>query len=122
MDRRLERQSRNEAILREVNERIAEVDKETERATFASDETLFEFFCECGSSDGEAGGCEEHVSMTIKEYEEVRSQNDRFAVAPGHETDALEWVVTRTERFVIVDKRPAAEPFVEDDRRGAPSS
>jgi hypothetical protein len=122
MDRRLERQSRNEALLREVNERIAEVDKEAERGAFAPDETLFEFLCECGGSDGAAGGCEEHVSMTINEYEQVRSQNDRFAVTPGHETDALEWVVRRTERFVIVDKRPAAEPFVADDPRGAPSS
>jgi hypothetical protein len=122
MDRRLERQSRNEALLREVNERIAEVDKEAERGTLAPDETLFEFLCECGGSDGEAGGCEEHVSMTINEYEQVRSQSDRFAVAPGHETDVLEWVVTRTDRFVIVDKRPAAEPFVVDDPRGAPSS
>jgi hypothetical protein len=122
VDRSLERQARNEAILREVNERIAEMDKEAERGTFAPDETLFEFFCECGSSNGEAGGCEEHVSMTIKEYEQVRSQNDRFAVAPGHETDAIEWVVTRTERFVIVDKRAAAESLVKNDPRGAPSS
>ena len=43
VDRRLEGQSRNEALLREVNERIAEVDREAERGTFAPDETLFEF-------------------------------------------------------------------------------
>jgi hypothetical protein len=122
VDRRLERQSRNEALLREVNERIAEMDKEAERSTFAPGETMFEFLCECGSSDGEAGECLEHISMTINEYDEVRSQDDRFVVAPGHETVTLEAVVSRTERFVIVDKRPAAEPFVADDPRGAPSS
>jgi hypothetical protein len=122
MDHRLERQSRNEALLREVNERIAHIDKEAERGTFAPDETLFEFLCECGASEGQAGSCEEHVSMTIDEYEQVRSQDDRFAVAPGHETAAIESVVTRTERFVIVDKRPAVEPFVADDPRGASSS
>jgi hypothetical protein len=118
----LQRQSRNEALLREVNERIAEVDKEAERGTFAPDETLFEFLCECGSRNGEAGECVEHVSMTINEYEGVRSQDDRFVVAPGHETAMLETVVSRTQRFVIVDKKPAAEPFVADDPRGAPSS
>jgi hypothetical protein len=122
VDRRLERQSRNEALMREVNERIAELDKEAERGTFAPDETLFEFLCECGSSDGEAGECLEHVSMTINEYDQVRSQDDRFVVAPGHETATLESVVSRTERFVIVDKKPAAEPFVADDPRGAPST
>jgi hypothetical protein len=30
-------------------------------------------------------------------------------------------VVARNERFVVVDKRPVAEPFVENDPRGAPS-
>jgi hypothetical protein len=34
----------------------------------------------------------------------------------------LEDMVRRTERYVIVDKRPSAEPFVADDPRGAPSS
>jgi hypothetical protein len=122
MKDRLEQQSRNEALLREVNERIAEVDKSAEEQNFAPDESLFEFLCECGASDGEAGRCEERVLMTIKEYDQVRSQDDRFVVSPGHETDWLEWVAARTERFVIVDKRAEAEPFVADDPRGAPSS
>jgi hypothetical protein len=119
---RLEQQSRNEALLREVNERIAEVDKAAEENNVAPDETLFEFLCECGGSGGEAGACEERVFMTIDEYEQVRSQSDRFVVRPGHETDWLEWVAVRNERYVVVDKRRAAEPFVVDDPRGAPSS
>jgi hypothetical protein len=44
-----------------------------------------------------------------------------FVLYPGHETEMIEWVVARTDRFLIVDKRPAAEPFVADDPRGAPS-
>src|SRR5215203_808071 len=121
MDKRLERQSRNEGLIREVNERIADVDKAAEETSFARDETVFEFLCECGATDGEAGACEERVLMTINEYEQVRSQDDRFAVYPGHEEEGLERVVARNERFVVVDKGPVAEPFVEDDPRGAPS-
>jgi hypothetical protein len=121
MEKRLERQSRNEAILREVNERVAELDKSAEENNLAAEETMYEFLCECGASDGDAGACEQRVLMTINEYEQVRSQDDRFAVYPGHETEMLESVSARTERFVIVDKRPAAEPFVADDPRGAPS-
>src|SRR5918996_4735221 len=105
MKKRLERQSRNEGLIREVNERIADIDKAAEESSFAPDETLFEFLCECGASDGEAGACEERILMTINEYEQVRSQDDRFAVYPGHETESLEWVAARTDRFVIVDKR-----------------
>ena len=119
MKKRLERQSRNEGLIREVNERIADIDKAAEESSFAPDETLFEFLCECGASDGEAGACEERILMTINEYEQVRSQDDRFAVYPGHETESLEWVAARTDRFVIVDKRAEAEPFVADNPRGA---
>ena len=121
MDQRLERQARNEALVREVNERIGQVDKAAEEATVESGETLFEFLCECGVGDAGDVGCEEHVKMTIREYEAVRSQDDRFALYPGHERDALESVAARNERFVVVDKRASAERFVEDDPRGAPS-
>jgi hypothetical protein len=51
----------------------------------------------------------------------VRSQDDRFALVPGHETPGLEEVIRRTDKYVIVDKKPQAEPFVERDPRGAPS-
>jgi hypothetical protein len=121
MNRRLDRTARNEALIRVVNERIEQVDKAAQEATYDHKETLFEFLCECG--DGEAGdvGCEAHVEMTIREYEAVRSQDDRFVLHPGHEQEAIESVAARNERFVVVDKRPRVERFVEDDPRGAPS-
>ena len=120
MDPRLKRQARNEALMREVNERIEKVDKAAEGADWGPGARRFEFLCECGA-DGSGSLCEAQIEMTIDEYEEVRSQDDRFAVSPGHEESQLEIVVRRTERFVIVDKKPAAEPFVEDDPRGAAS-
>ena len=55
MDRRLERQSRNEALFREVNERVADVmDSEARMTTF---------LCECGNLD-----CVEEISLTDAEY------------------------------------------------------
>ena len=60
------------------------------------------------------------VSMTAAEYEHVRSDNDRFAVLPGHEEAAIERVIEQTDRYVIVDKRPEAEPYVGAD--GEPAS
>lgn len=121
MHPRLERQARNEALIREVNERIEAIDRAAEEANVDPEEMLFEFLCECGGGHDGDVGCEERVEMTIREYEAVRSQDDRFALHPGHEQDALESVAARNERFVIVDKRPSVERFVEDDPRGAPS-
>jgi len=121
MNRRLDQQARNEALTREVNERIENVNKAAEEANVDHEETLFEFLCECGKGDDGDVACEEHVEMTIREYEVVRAQDDRFAVRPGHEQEALESVAARNERFVIVDKKPSAERFVANDPRGAPS-
>jgi hypothetical protein len=113
MDEQLRRQARNEALLREVNEQINALD----RAAGGDDDEIFGFHCECGRG----GGCEERVWMTLAEYDVVREQDDRFALAPGHETDGLESVVTRNERYVVVDKLDEAEPLVADDPRGRQS-
>jgi hypothetical protein len=120
MNPRLEQRARNEALVREVNERIEEVDKTAGEAGCGGEDIVFEFLCECGGDAGDVA-CGEQVRMTISEYENVRSQDDRFVVYPGHEKEALEQVTTRNERFFVVDKRPTAEPFVEDDPRGAPA-
>jgi hypothetical protein len=113
----LERQARNEALFREVNERIAALDRKMAGAT-GNAEALYDFECECGRH----ARCDGRVRMTLAEYDTVRAQDDRFAVAPGHETNELEQIVERTERYLIVDKVPAAEEFVRDDPRGAPSA
>ena len=115
LDDRLARQARNEALFREVNERIEHLG---EGAQAWSPDGTVEFLCECG----EEGGCGERVRMPLAVYERVRAQDDRFVVMPGHEEPALEHAVVSTDDYLIVDKIPAAEPLVEDDPRGAPSS
>jgi hypothetical protein len=107
MDERAKRQARNESLIRTVNDQIAALD---ERATgWAAPEHQFEFQCECGRQSG----CEDRVLMTLDEYERVRSQRDRFAVAPGHENDEIEHVVEQGDGYVIVDKRDEVEHLVE---------
>jgi hypothetical protein len=116
MVERQARQARNEALHREVNERLAHMDKQAD-ANWATDDEQFEFICECGAGES----CNARVRMRLAEYEQVRSQNDRFAVYPGHEIEDIEHVVERGEGYVIVDKVRELEPFVADDQRGAPS-
>jgi hypothetical protein len=115
LDERFARQARNEALFREVNERIAQLG---ENAQAWSPDGTIEFLCECG----EEGGCGQRVRVPAEAYERVRSQDDRFVVRPGHETPELEHAVEWTDDYVVVDKIPDAEPYVEDDPRGAPSS
>lgn len=112
---RFERQARNEALYREVNESIAGVG---ERRRQTLPDGRIEILCECG----EKGGCGERVLVPFAAYERVRAQDDRFLVKPGHETPDLEYAVEWTDDYVIVDKVAAAEWIVEDDPRGAPST
>jgi hypothetical protein len=115
VDKRAERRAKNEALLREVNERRAAIDREA-GDSWADANELFEFVCECGAED-----CEERIELTLDEYDEVRQQDDRFPVVPGHGSPEIETVVERHERYVVVDKKPELEPLVADDPRGAPS-
>lgn len=112
MEERLDRQARNEALVREVNERINALD----RAAVGGNGDTFGFHCECGRE-----GCLERVWMTLAEYDVVREQDDRFAVVPGHATDGLEHVVDANDRYLVVDKVDEAEPLVADDPRGRSS-
>ncbi len=112
MNQREERTAANEALLREVNDRIGDVGQ---RLRVLPDDERLDFRCECGRS-----GCDAMLSMSVGEYEHVRSDNDRFAVAPGHEDDRIERIVERAGSYVIVDKRPEAEPLVGAD--GVPDS
>ena len=80
--------------MREINEGIEQV---AER--FGAREHLFDFLCECARID-----CVERMSMTVPEYEAVRSRAERFAVLAGHEVPDIERVVERTDRYSIVEK------------------
>ena len=112
MNVRQERSAKNEALLREVNERIDEVG---ERLQVLPEDEALDFRCECGRP-----GCESSVSMPADAYKRMRSDNDRFVLVPGHEDPEIERVVERADRYVIVDKRPDAEPYVGAD--GKPDS
>jgi hypothetical protein len=91
-----ERAGKNEALFREVNERIKEL-------SLSQISDWSDVLCECSSR-----GCTKVIQVTIGEYEAVRAAGTRFAVSPGHEDPSLERVVDRTDRFFVVEKLGAA--------------
>ena len=116
MDERHVRRARNEALLREVNERVATLDRGAQTAWANGKDERFAFQCECGR----APACGEQISLTLAEYDEVRVQGDRFLVVPGHEDPAIEHVVRRNDRYLVVDKVAEVEQEVGGD--GIPAS
>lgn len=90
--RRKHQIARNEALFREVNERLEEVSggRSTE---------MTEYLCECGNAD-----CTEAIALLDEEYERVRSDPLLFAVMPGHEIPDVEEILESNERFSLVRK------------------
>jgi hypothetical protein len=97
MTSREDRLARNEAVFREVNERIEGMHE----ASSAGAEERIDFLCECGNEE-----CTETVAMTLAEYEEVRSDATHFVVLPGHEQPEIEHVTDANSRFRVVRKHP----------------
>jgi hypothetical protein len=91
---REERIGLNEAVFREVNERIEDLAE-----TFDLKTQSLDLICECGDA-----ACVERISMTPAEYELLRSEAHQFAVYPGHEYPDVESVVARLKNYDVVRK------------------
>jgi hypothetical protein len=84
----------NEALAREVNERVGEV-----AASWYADQEPLEFVCECARQD-----CTERVHLRMDEYRAVRSDPHRFAVVPAHVVEKIERVIGPAGDCVVVEK------------------
>jgi len=96
---RTERQAKNEALFRSLNERIRAVTATLDFDAVVDAEVPEAYVCECSDPT-----CTERITLTREEYEAVRASPIQFVVAPGHVEPEIEAVVTRTDRFVVVRK------------------
>jgi hypothetical protein len=93
VDTRQQRVAKNEALFRQVNERIEDVNE-----ALGVDEPA-DFLCECGDDN-----CTAPVSLTLAKYEQVRSNPTHFVIAPGHEIIDVERVIEQYDDFAVVEK------------------
>ncbi len=89
------RGARNQALFREVNERIEQISEDQGIPT----SELWDLLCECADTD-----CTENIAVTHDEYEAVRRVPTRFVVKPGHVYPDIERVVDENERYAVVEK------------------
>lgn len=93
MEERERRIGMNEALFREVNERLEELAQ-----SFAHPETL-DLICECGNPS-----CASRIEMDREEYEHLRSDSATFAIVKGHRIPDVEEIVERRKRYDVVRK------------------
>ena len=107
MSASLERLARNQALFREVNERIQQT---------AGNNTRIEFVCECSDTE-----CIETIDLRLTDYEQIRADPLRFVIKPGHEIDAIERVISEDGGSAVVEKHKAEDDLIQMDtprRRG----
>ena len=102
MDEREQRLAQNEALFREVNERVDAI------AHKLGPNVPYEFLCECANSD-----CTFRVTLPTSIYEAVRSDPTQFVVLPDHFTPEIEDLIVQEETYWIVRKTGEAAEYVE---------
>jgi hypothetical protein len=84
----------NEALFRDVNERL----KEAANAFSIGPQEL-DLVCECADPE-----CAKRVRISVSEYEAVRKNPQLFIVTPGHVARDVEHVVERGNGYDVVSK------------------
>ena len=85
----------NQTIFRELNE-WTEDDIDGRDGLVRPMET---YLCECGDA-----GCSAPIRLTRSEYEDIRSEPTRFALALDHENPEIDSLITENERFATIEK------------------
>lgn len=96
MSERERRIGQNEALFREVNDRIERVTETLEATT-----DTIRIICECGNKS-----CTEQITVRVTEYERIRSDSELFFVRQGHEQPDIERMVERQGEYSVVRKKP----------------
>jgi hypothetical protein len=111
---RAARAGKNEALFRDVNERIRAISEEL-ALDAAQAAVLDGLVCECADPT-----CTERLGqMSVVDYEAVRRDALEFIVAPDHVDPDIESVVKRTPGYWVVrkDERAADVARESDPRR-----
>ena len=93
-DERTRRVGQNEALYRQVNERIEGLNE-----AFGTMLDDFRVVCECGNLE-----CMEQISVSREAYERIRANPHWFFVKPGHETPDVEHPIEEHGDYVLVQK------------------
>lgn len=86
----------NEAVFRQVNERLEE-----QAAGGRAEVSRLDLICECGDAS-----CTARLRVDAEDYARARSQPQQFLVHPGHVATDVERVVQKRRGFDLIEKLP----------------
>ena len=94
--------AQNEALFREVNERVEAI------AHQLGPDVPYEFVCECANAD-----CTFRLPLPLQTYETIRLDPKQFVVLPQHYTPEVEHLVAEEDTYWVVRKVGEAGTYVE---------
>lgn len=83
----------NEAVFREVNERLAGL------VDPGADGERLDLVCECGDRE-----CAQRIRAELADYEDARADAAQFLVAPGHAIAEVERVIQKRGDYDLIEK------------------
>jgi len=89
----------SDAVINEINARVRNEWIEMMRANVGDEVGVDKYVCECSY-----GGCVSTMELTHEEYEAIRDDGTRFAIAVNHEDPETDGVVAEYERYTVVEK------------------
>ena len=90
-----DQEATNQTVFREMNEWTEEAND----ARLGVERSMDVYLCECSDRR-----CTDPISLTRPEYEAVRAEAVRFAIALDHENPEIDRVLSENERFATVEK------------------
>jgi len=100
-DERRKKVARNQAMFRQVNEGIEELND-----AFGEMSGEFVVVCECAEPL-----CAEQIGISREAYERIRANSAEFILKPGHEAADVEEIIATEAGYVVVEKQQG-EPAV----------
>jgi hypothetical protein len=88
-------EAENQTVFREMNEWT----KEASDARDGLDRPMDTYLCECGDTR-----CSTPIFLTRAEYERIREEGTRFALALNHENPEIDSLVAENDRFATIEK------------------
>ncbi len=100
----------NEAVFRELNQKIHKGYKHTNKLAREDNQPDFlvksteldkplYFFCECADEK-----CVDRIKINMREYNKIHEERDNFVVLPGHNIAAIERIVAERAGYTVVKK------------------
>jgi hypothetical protein len=103
VDAREQRLAQNEALFREVNERVDAM------AHRLGPDVAYEYLCECANAD-----CTFRLALPTSVYQAVRADPKQFVLLPLHYTPEIEDLVVQEDTYWVVRKSGEAGEYVEN--------